>query len=303
MEWVYFHIALLVCLYIDLNISKKSVMTFKKSLAWSAFWVGLGLAYGVYIFYSKGQGAALEYYTAYTVEKSLSIDNLFVFAIIFTRFSINTKSQHKLLIWGILGAIILRGIMIYFGSILISQFHFIFYIFGAFLIYTGIQFIRDDEDDYDPKKSKWFQWIAKYLPLSEKEHHGQFTVKNEKGKTLFTNMFLALIVIEISDLVFAIDSIPAVFGITQDPFIVYTSNVAAILGLRSLYFVLENLISKFHFLKYALGGILILVGIKMLFEKFFHVHPLIFLGIILLFILTSVLLSLKYPQKEKIPGK
>jgi len=290
--WAVFHLIIFALLAFDLGIfnRKAHVIHVKEALLWSLFWIAIGVSYGGYVWYHDGATSGMQYLTGYVVEKSLSVDNLFVFLVIFRSFRIPRQHQHRLLFWGILGAILLRAVMIALGTALLEQFHFLIYLFGAFLIYTGYKIFREGDKEMDPRQTAVFKLLKRFLPLSDRDFHGKFTVK-ENGKTHFTLGFAALVLIETSDVLFALDSVPAVFGVTRDPYLVYTSNIFAILGLRSLYFVLEDMMEKFHLLKIGLAVILILVGLKMCLEAHVHISPGLSLSVICGILALSVILS------------
>lgn len=294
-EWVLFNSAVVALLILDLFVLNKKdhVIKIKEALMWSAFWVSLALLFGVYVWNSRGSERGMEFFTAYLVEQSLSIDNLFVFAVIFESFKIERKHQHRLLFWGILGAIVLRAIMILAGSQLIDRFHFLIYIFGGILLFTGIKFlIKKDDEHFDPKKSKVYRWAERFLPLTDLPHNGHFRKYDPvKKQKVFTLYFVTLLIIESTDVIFAVDSVPAVLSISRDPFIVFTSNIFAILGLRSLFFVLEDMLHRFKYLPYALGVILTFVGTKMLIEHWYKIPIWLNLTVILGSLLIAVLLS------------
>ncbi len=281
----------------DLGIFNRKAheIKFREAVGWSLFWIVLGLGFSGYIYYLQGTTASLEYLSAYIVEKSLSVDNLFVFALIFEAFRVERKHQHRLLFWGILGAIILRGIMIFSGTALIEKFHWLITVFGAFLIYTGIKFSVDKDDALDPENTLMMRAARKVLPVSQNEKASSFFVR-ENGKFRVTRLFLVLLAVESSDVVFALDSIPAVLGLSRDRYIIYTSNIFAILGLRSLFFVLEDLLERFWLLKKGLSVVLIYVGLKMILESWIRVPPLVNLGIIIGTLILAVVLSGYIPK-------
>lgn len=290
--WVSFNILILVLLALDLGVFNKKahVIKLKEAAGWSVFWIILGLSFGVFMWYEEGREIGMQYLTGYVVEKSLSVDNLFVFLVIFRAFSIEKQHQHRLLFWGILGAIVLRGIMIALGAQLINSFHGIIYVFGAFLVWTGISLWFSGDKQFDPKASPVYRYIKRVLPFTDEPHNGRLT-KIINGKRHFTLAFAALVLIEASDVMFAVDSVPAVFGITRDPFIVYSSNIFAILGLRSLFFVLEDFMDRFHLLKYGLAIVLTFVGLKMCFEWYIKVAPPVSLAVIGVVLAGSMVLS------------
>jgi tellurite resistance protein TerC len=302
--WVIFHAIIILLLGMDLGVfnRKAHVIKMKEAIGWSIFWIFLGLSYAGFIYFESGRGSAIEYITGYIIEKSLSVDNLFVFLVIFESMKIERIHQHRLLFWGVFGAIVLRAIMIFAGTQLLSHFHWVIYIFGAFLIFTGIKLFKGGGDEIDPQKSLLFRWAKKTLPFTTAEPKGRFTIV-ENGKRKFTTAFLALLMIESSDVIFALDSVPAVFGVTRDPYIVYTSNIFAILGLRSLFFVLEDLLYRFYLLKLGLAIVLIFVGTKMCIEGFVHISPQVSLAVIGAILGASVVLSLMFPKDKAHKGK
>ena len=299
--WLGFVAFVLIMLSLDLFVfhKKDTVVKVKEALLWSAFWIGLAFAFnlGIYILVDKTK--ALEFLTGYLIEESLSVDNLFVFILIFGFFKIEPKYQHKVLFWGIIGAIIMRAVFIFAGVALIQKFNWIMYVFGAFLVYTGIKMLFEkDDDDYDPNKNFLIRGFKKIFPVTNDMSKPVFFVR--KNKLLYaTPFFIALLVIEASDLIFAVDSIPAVLSVSKDPFIVYTSNIFAILGLRSLYFALSGIMAYFQYLKYALSGILTFIGVKMCWNEFaselgysFHISNFASLGVIVSLLTISILLSI-----------
>ena len=306
--WIAFIVFVLVMLTLDLFVfhKKNTVVKVKEALLWSLFWISLAAAFNVGVYFMLGKVKALEFLTGYLIEESLSVDNLFVFILIFGFFKIEPKYQHRVLFWGILGAIVMRGIFIFAGVALIQQFNWIMYIFGAFLVYTGIKMlIEKEDDDYNPNKNFLIKWFKKIFPVTDDMTRPHFFVRT--NKILYaTPYFIALLVIEASDLIFAVDSIPAVLSVSKDPFIVYTSNIFAILGLRSLYFALNGIMAYFHFLKYALSGILTFIGIKMCINEFtaesdysFHISNLASLGVIVSLLTISILLSIAVKKRDE----
>ena len=264
--WIVFAVVVLGMIAIDLGIftRKSHTVSFREALTWTGVWATLATCFGIWIWNSQGQTKGLEFFNGYLIELSLSADNVFIFALIFRNFGVPPQYQHKVLIWGVLSALVMRFILIGIGVQLINQFHWILYIFGAFLVYTGAKMLWSrSEEEEDPSDNPVVRYARRVLPLTPTWVGDRFWV-TENGKRFFTPLFIVLICIEISDLIFAVDSIPAVFAITQDQFIIFTSNVFAIMGLRSLYFVLNGVIDKFHYLKPGLGLILAFVGVKML---------------------------------------
>ncbi len=297
--WIVFSVVVLGMIAIDLGVfSRKShVVSFKEALSWTTAWAVLASCFGVWIWNSQGATRGLEFFNAYLIELSLSADNVFIFALIFRNFAVPAEYQHKVLIWGVLSALVMRFIMIAIGVQLINQFNWILYIFGAFLIFTGVKMLlKSDEAEDDPTKHPIVRYARRVLPLTPSWVGDRFVVK-QGGKTFFTPLFLVLICIEISDLIFAVDSIPAVFGITQDQFIIFTSNVFAIMGLRSLYFVLSGVIDKFHYLKPGLGLILAFVGIKMtLIHTSFKISNEVSLAFTVGVLVLSIIGSIVFPK-------
>ena len=247
--------------------------------------------FNLVVYHWKGPQSALEYLTGYVIEYSLSVDNLFVFVVIFTAFGVEKAYQHRVLFWGILGALILRGILITFGVVMIERFFWVAYIFGAFLIYTGFKIAFQKESEPHPEKNPILRLARKILPITKRNYLGKFMLRRS-GKFVFTPLFLVLIVVETTDLVFALDSVPAIFGITHDPFVIYTSNVFAIMGLRSLYFLLARAMGKFHFLQHALSVILVFIGVKMVIAHYFEVPIVISLAVVIGLLALAVVASL-----------
>lgn len=280
-----FAVIIAVLLTLDLAVfnRKSHEVTFKASLAWTAFWVSIAMCFNVALLYGLGKEHAVLFLTGYVVELSLSVDNLFVFLLIFSSFKIPPTYQHRVLFWGILGALIMRAICIWLGVEALQKYAWLTYVFGAILIYSGIKSLLKEDSDADPSNGKIAQLIKKWIPISPNlDQEKFFTIHN--GKRAATPLFLALIIVELSDLIFAVDSIPAVLAITQDPLIVYSSNVFAILGLRSIYFALSHIVQLFRFLKYALSFILIFVGTKIMIAHFYKIP----VGIALTFIIGSL---------------
>ncbi len=297
--WIVFAVVVLGMIAIDLGIftRKSHTVSFREALTWTGVWATLATCFGIWIWNSQGQTKGLEFFNGYLIELSLSADNVFIFALIFRNFGVPPQYQHKVLIWGVLSALVMRFILIGIGVQLINQFHWILYIFGAFLLYTGVKMLwsRSDEEE-DPSDNPVVRYARRVLPLTPTWVGDRFMVK-ENGKRLFTPLFIVLICIEISDLIFAVDSIPAVFGITQDQFIIFTSNVFAIMGLRSLYFVLSGVIDKFHYLKPGLGLILAFVGVKMLLgHTDYKIGNEFSLAFTIIVLLASIIGSMVFPK-------
>lgn len=272
-------------------------MPLRKAVYWSLFWVVLSLSFNVVIYYTQGQQKALEFLTGYVIEKSLSVDNLFVFLIVFTLFGVELKDQRRVLNYGIFGVIILRGILIILGSALVKEFHWILYVFGAMLIYAGYRVMYGEDSKIEPDKNIAVRLFRKFIQVDNFYHGHNFFIK-KSGKIIATPLFVCLIVIETTDVVFAIDSIPAIFAITTDPFIVLTSNLMAVLGLRSLYFVLAEIHTSFVYVKYGVGVVLAYVGVKMLIMDLYKIDTLVSLLIITIILTISVLLSIIYKNRH-----
>lgn len=291
--WIGFIIFVLFLLGLDLGVFNKKdhEVGFKESILWSLFWILLSLVFGAGIFYFKGHQDFVLFMTGYIVEKSLSVDNLFVFLLIFKYFKTPGKYQHKVLFYGILGALIMRAIFIYAGIQLITKFTWVIYLFGAFLVYSGVKMLFTHEEDESLEGNKTIIWLQKFIP-STKNFHGHDFFAREGGKLVATPLFITLVFVEISDVIFAVDSIPAIIGITKDSFLVFTSNVFAILGLRSLYFALKGMADIFHYLKYGLSAILVFIGVKMLASHIYHIPVWLTITFISLCIALSILMSL-----------
>lgn len=297
--WVGFNVFVLVMLALDLGVfhRKAHVVSLKESLTWTAVWIGLALLFNAWIWHHYGPTKAVQFFTGYVIEKSLSVDNVFVFALLFSYFAVPPLYQHKVLFWGILGALIMRAVMIAAGAALIAKFAWIIYVFGGFLILTGIKMIVKREEEIHPERNPVVRWFKKLMPVTPEYRGDKFFVR-ENGIRMATPLFVVLLLVEFSDLIFAVDSIPAIFAVTKDPFIVYTSNVFAILGLRSLYFALAGVMDKFHYLKIGLGVVLTFVGVKMLLaHTTWKIDTLVSLGAIVLILTLSVVLSLMRPKK------
>jgi tellurite resistance protein TerC len=299
-KWAIFNAVVLALLLLDLGVLRRKShdVKLKEALAWSAFWILLAMAFcgGIWYFGDRVNGThrALEFLTGYLTEYALSVDNIFVFILIFTYFRVAPEHRHKVLFWGIMGALFMRAAMIYAGVALIHRFEWIIYIFGAFLLFTGIKMAFHDDDDIDPGDNPVVKLFKKVMPVTP-DYRGSAFFVVESGKRFATPLFIVLLVIESSDLIFAVDSIPAILGISKDPFIVYTSNVFAILGLRSLYFALAGIMDLFHHLKYALAFILSFVGVKMLMEHWYKIPISVSLGIIVAALVLSIIASLVWP--------
>lgn len=300
--WVLFNVAVLAMLVVDLGVFHRSPqkVNVRQALGWTAFWVALSLAFNYWVYQEFGHQKGLEFLAGYVLEKSLSVDNLFVFLLIFSYFKVPPELQHRVLFFGILGALVLRGLFIYIGVTMIHKAHWVLYIFGAFLVYSGIKLFFVDDDDADPENAV-VRSLRKRVKLTENFHGEKFWVV-EDGIRKATPLLLVLVAVETSDVLFAVDSIPAIFGVTDDPFIVYTSNVMAILGLRALYFALAGLIEYFHYLNYGLAVILIFIGAKMLGENYVDLTIAQELGFIGTVLTLAVAGSLLFPRKVEEPS-
>jgi len=305
--WIGFVAFVLVMLCLDLFVfhKKDTVMKVKTALLWSVFWIGLAVVFNVGVYYFLGPQKAVEFFTGYLIEESLSIDNLFVFIMIFGFFKIAPEYQHKILFWGIIGAIIMRAVFIFAGVALIHKFDWVMYLFGAFLIYTGLKMLieKNESESFNPNDNVVIKVFRKVMPVTDDPNAHSFFVRHNK-KWYATTFFVALLFIEASDLIFAVDSIPAVLSVSKDVFIVYTSNIFAILGLRSLYFALSGIMKFFHYLKYALAGILSFIGFKMCFNEFcgqmnydIEISNFVSLGVILVLLTVSIIASLMVEKK------
>ncbi len=297
--WIIFGVFILAMLALDLGVFNRKihVIKMKEALLWVGFWVMLASLFGAGVYYFYGHAKALEYLTAYLIEYSLSIDNLFVFLLIFRFFSVPAAYEHKALFWGILLALVTRAIFIFAGVALINKFHWIMYVFGVFLIYTGIKLAMNKQTEVHPDKNVAIKMLRYFIPVTKEFHEARFFIM-KNGKRFATPMLVVLLALETTDILFAIDSIPAVLAISRDPFIVYTSNVFAILGLRSLFFAISGLMKLFHLLHYGLAAILSFVGVKMLIEDFFHVPVGVSLIVISSILVTSIVASMIWPDTK-----
>ncbi|MCX5700003.1 MAG: TerC family protein [Candidatus Omnitrophica bacterium] len=299
MLWVFFILFILFMLALDLLVFQRKAheIKIKEALLWSGIWIGLALLFNAGIYIWQGKQPALEFLTGYLLEKSLSVDNLFVFLMIFSYFKVPQKYQHEILFWGILGALIFRAGFIVGGITLINKFHWIIYLFGGFLVFTGVKMAFEKDKEMHPEKSLVLRFFNRVLPVAKGETGSRFFIKMA-GKWLVTPLFLVLLIVETTDIIFAFDSIPAILAITQKPFIVYTSNVFAILGLRALYFALSGIMKYFHHLHYGLSLILVFVGAKMLLADIFKIPVGISLVVIAGILLVSIFASMRWPKKQ-----
>jgi len=294
--WIGFLSFIVLLLVLDLLVfhRKPHEVGAGEAFKWVCFWVGLAVAFNIFIYFEFGSKRALEFTTGYLVEEALSIDNVFVFLILFQYFKVPKQYQHRVLFFGILGAIILRGIFILSGAAILNKFHWVIYIFGAFLVYTGIKIIAQKEVEVHPERNPILKLLRKIMPMTDNYVEAKFFVRNA-GKLMATPLLAVLAVVEGTDVVFAVDSIPAIFGVTRDPFIVYTSNIFAILGLRALFMLISGIMDKFRFLKYGLGLVLAFIGVKMLISGWFEVPIGISLGAVVALLGGSVILSFIFP--------
>ena len=302
--WVGFLVVVLGLLALDLGVFQREshAVTIREAAIWTAVWITLALLFNIGIYYWGGPAAGLNFLTGYLIEYSLSVDNIFIFVLLFSYFRVPAEYQHRVLFWGILGALIMRGVMILLGAALIERFEWIIYIFGAFLVFTGLRmaFQKEGEEEIHPEGNPLVRFVRRFIPVT-KEMHGEHFFIRDAGRLFATPLFIVLLIVESTDLIFAVDSIPAIFGITTDPFIVFTSNVCAILGLRSLYFLLAGVMDSFHYLRLGLAVILTFVGVKMLtplVTGFFmdghgyHIPTPLSLAVIVLTLATAIVASL-----------
>ena len=297
--WVAFHVGVFIALAVDLAQFKLRAreLSMRAAIQRSFIWIVLSLAFNLLVWKSKGDEAGLDFLTGYIIEYSLSVDNIFVFVLIFNYFRVPPISQHRVLVWGIVGALVMRGVMIWLGVTLVERFHFVLYIFGAFLVLTGLRMLFDRDAKMDFEKNFFMRWCRKILPVTKEFHGRRFHVVVD-GKMCFTPLLLVLILVDVMDLVFAVDSIPAVFAITTDQFIIYTSNICAILGLRSLYFLLARMIDRFIYLKTGLALILFFVGTKMIIARRFPIPNWISLLVILTLLGVTITISLAVTKRR-----
>jgi TerC family integral membrane protein len=302
LHWIAFISFVLVAVALDLGVFHRTAhkISLKESLVWSVAWIALAVAFGLWILYGYGRQHALEFFTGYVIEKALSVDNLFVFLVVFRVFAVNEKYQHRVLGYGILGALLMRGAMIAAGAALIERFNWIMYVFGAFIIYAGLHMLLAGEAESHPENNFLVRYVGKHLRLTREYREERFFVR-ESGKLFATPLFLVLLVVEVTDVTFAVDSIPAIFGITRDPFIVFTSNVFAILGLRALYFLLAGVLDKFAYLKVGLGLVLVFVGAKMIIEPWLHISVEVSLAVVCGMLAISMIVSMLVKPKAA-PG-
>jgi tellurite resistance protein TerC len=299
--WIGFNLFICFLLFIDLKIfnRKPHEISIRESLIWSGIWIGISLLFNIGVFVWYGHESALQFFTGYLIEKSLSIDNLFVFLLLFSYFKVPPRYQHKVLFWGILGALVMRGLLIFLGAALVARFHWILYIFGLFLVVTGIKMaFQKEEKEVHPERNIVVRFFKKLFPVTAGYHEEKFFVKTG-GKRYGTLLIIVLIVVETTDLLFAVDSIPAIFAITQDSFIIYTSNVFAILGLRSLYFALAGMMDLFYYLRHGLSLVLTFIGIKMLLMGYMNIPIGVALGIVGGVLFIAIVASIVRVKRQK----
>jgi tellurite resistance protein TerC len=303
--WIGFNAVVLGLLALDLGVFHRRAhrVSVREAGIWSAVWVTLSLSFGLGVYITLGRQPGVEFLTGYLIEYALSVDNIFVFVLIFSYFRIPAQYQHRVLFWGILGALVFRGTMIALGAALIARFEWVLYLFGAFLIYTGIKMARQNrEDTYDPEANPTLKLVRRLFPITTTYHGQSFFVRDEyRGamRLVATPLFVVLVLVETTDILFATDSIPAIFAVTRDPFIVYTSNVCAVLGLRALYFLLSGMVDRFHYLQVGLSVVLVFIGGKMLLEELYHVPTAASLAIVAGVLATAVFASLRWPRHDR----
>jgi tellurite resistance protein TerC len=296
--WIGFSLFILFMLSLDLGLFNRKAHTirYREAAIWSGVWVTLAMIFAGIVFWYQGTDPGLKFLTGYVIELSLSVDNLFVFLLIFSFFKVPAKVQHRVLFWGVMGALVMRLTMIFIGATLINRFHWILYVFGAFLVYTGIKMFRQEDNDIQPEENPVVRLVTRYIPIT-RHYEGKKFFTRVNGKLTGTLLLLVLVIVEVTDLVFAVDSIPAIFAITTNTFIVYTSNVFAILGLRSMYFLLAGVVEKFQYLRMGLAIVLTFIGVKMLIESLHVVIPVwVSLVVVAVVLLTAVLASIVWPK-------
>jgi len=299
LRWVAFNAFILLAVVLDLRVlhRKPHKSSIKEAALWSLVWIAISILFGVGVHYTLGAASSLEFFTGYLIEKALSVDNLFLFLVIFRAFAVDERLQQRLLEWGVLGALLMRGVMIAAGAALIERFSWVLYVLGAFLVYAGIHMLFAKKEKIHPEKSAIYNFASKHLRVT-RDYQGEHYFVRRNGQLFATPLLLVLLVIEITDITLAVDSIPAIFGITRDPFIVYTSNVFAILGLRALYFLLAGVLGRIRYLTAGLSYVLVFIGGKMIVEPWFHVSVQISLSTVAGILLIAVAVSLLMPPKS-----
>ena len=300
LHWIAFNVFIVIAIALDLRVfhRRPHKIGIREAAIASFGWVSVSILFGIAVLYFRGEQPALEFFTGYLIEKALSVDNLFLFLVIFRAFAVDERLQHRMLEWGVAGALVMRGVMIALGAELIEHFSWVLYVLGAFIVYAGVRMLFYRQEDVHPEQSKIFRFASKHLRVSHDYHGERFFVRNA-GRLFATPLFLVLLVVEVTDVTLATDSIPAVFGITRDPFIVYTSNVLAILGLRALYFLLAGAIDRLRFLDEGLAIVLVLIGGKMIGERWLHIPVIVSLGVVGGVLLIALLASVVVPPKKK----
>jgi tellurite resistance protein TerC len=301
--WIIFNAGVLLLLVLDLGVFNRRAheVSIRQAALWSVFWVSVSIAFNLWILHAHGGEKALQFFTGYIIEQSMSVDNIFIFILVFRAFGVERRYQHRVLFWGIIGALVLRGTMIGLGAALIRKFEWALYVLAAFLVVAAIRMLFRKETEPHPERSRLLRWAQKIFPVS-REYHGQKLWIREAGKRMATPLLLVLLVVEATDFVFALDSIPAVFGVSRDPFIVYSSNICAILGLRAFYFLLAGVLPAFRYLDEGLSVVLLFVGVKMLAAHWIEIPTAIALGIIAAILAISILASIIAMQMEKRRG-
>ncbi len=297
--WIAFNLFIVIAIALDLRVfhRRPHKIEIREAALASFGWISVSVLFGIGMLYFRGPQPALEFFTGYLIEKALSVDNLFLFLVIFRAFAVDERMQHRLLEWGVVGALVMRGVMIALGAELIEHFSWVMYLLGAFIVYAGIRMLFYHKGDIHPEQSRIFRFASKHLRVSH-DYHGEHFFVRHAGKLFATPLFLVLLVVEITDVTLAVDSIPAVFGITEDPFIVYTSNVLAILGLRALYFLLAGVIDRLRFLDEGLAVVLVFIGGKMIGERWLHIPVAVSLGVVGGVLLIALLASILFPPKK-----
>jgi len=298
--WIVFGVLVIVMLALDLGVfhRKAHAVKLREALIWSTVWISLSLIFNLGVYYYLGSEAGLNFLTAYIVEKSLSVDNIFVFILIFSYFSVPSAYQHRVLYWGILAAVVMRAIFIGAGITLIQRFEWIVYVFGFFLVYTGIKMGLRKDEEVHPERNPVLKLFRRFFAVAPRYEGSRFFVKKD-GRSIATPLFVVLLIVETSDVIFAVDSIPAVLAITTEPFIVFTSNILAILGLRALYFALAGIMELFHYLHYGLSVILVFIGVKMIIASVYHIPTVLALGVIITTITVCAVASLIWPKRKE----
>ncbi|HVX31406.1 MAG TPA: TerC family protein [Nitrolancea sp.] len=298
--WILFNVVVIGLIVLDLGVfhRKVHVESIRESAIWTAIWTLVALAFNAGIYFYRGGEPALSFLSGYVIERALAVDNIFVFMMIFTAFGVPQVLQYRALFWGIIGAIILRAILIATGTVIIERFEWVLYFFGGFLVVTGLRMLRSEEKEIDPGNHPVVRFLRRIVPVTHEYRGARFMIRS-KGSLVITPLFVVLAVIAVSDLVFALDSIPAIFAITQDPFLVYTSNILAVLGLQAMFSMLGGIIDKFHLLKYGLAAVLAFVGVKMLIAGFYHLPIALSLGVIVAMLAASIIASRLFPEQPK----